>query len=97
MKISTSTTQPRLFEAGQLIFTPGAYTLFMKGVNLIECLKRHLSGDWGDVCEEDRLANQSALEQGRWLFSCYKTPHGDLWIITEADRSSTCILRPEEY
>jgi len=52
----------------------------------------------GDCCEEDRQANEDALKNGDRLFSVYKTAKGvKIWVITEADRSSTCVLLPEEY
>ncbi len=61
-------------------------------------LKRHLAGDWGDVCDEDRMANESALQQGERLFSVYrKEGVPKIWIITEWDGSYTTILFPEEY
>lgn len=61
-------------------------------------LARHSRGDWGDVCEEDRLANEQALIEGNRLFSVYHAPEGTkYWIITEWDRSMTTVLLPEEY
>ena len=61
-------------------------------------LKRHKNGDWGDVCPEDREANESALANGGRLFSVYHTENGlKFWIITEADRNSTTVLMPEDY
>ena len=59
---------------------------------------RHLAGDWGDLCDEDRVANEQALAEGGRLFSSY-TQEGDqkIWIITEWDRSVTTVLLPEEY
>jgi acetyl-CoA carboxylase carboxyltransferase component len=63
-----------------------------------ECLVRHLLGDWGNLCEGDRNENEKALVNGSRLFSAYKTnTQPKIWIITEADRSSTCILFPDEY
>jgi hypothetical protein len=54
--------------------------------------------DWGDLCDEDKQANEEALEQGFRILSCYRVGGGRrIYIITEADRSSTCILLPEEY
>jgi hypothetical protein len=59
---------------------------------------RHARGDWGDVCEGDRQANDGALTDGSRLLSAYQTKTGTrLWVLTEADRSSTCLLLPEEY
>ncbi len=61
-------------------------------------IQRHVSGDWGDICVEDRQANADALQYGYRLMSVYAiTPSDKLWIITEADRSSTTLLLPEEY
>ncbi len=61
-------------------------------------LARHASGDWGDVCDEDRQANKEALTTGGRLFSVYYgSKRRRFWIITEADRSSTTVLLPEEY
>ena len=56
-------------------------------------------GDWGDLCDEDRNENRLSLEQGFRLLSSYRTCAGDtkVWVITEADRSVTTILLPEEY
>ena len=59
---------------------------------------RHMAGDWGDVDEEDKAANDQALTDGSRLLSAYRTAAAKkLWIITEADRSATTILLPEEY
>ena len=61
-------------------------------------VRRHASGDWGDVNGEDWSANDQALRIGGRLFSAYQLPtRARLWIITEADRSSTPVLRPDEY
>jgi hypothetical protein len=63
-----------------------------------EFLARHRTGDWGEVDARDRAANDQALREGSRLLSAYRTARGvGLWIITEADRSSTCLLLPEEY
>jgi hypothetical protein len=68
-------------------------------VNLLELLARHSKGDWGDVCEEDAALNDEAVIEGSRVLSAYTLPKtGErVWIITEADRSSTCALRPDEY
>jgi len=61
-------------------------------------LARHLRGDWGDLCPEDWDANERALQYGGRLFSAYQEEGlPKIWIITEADRSATTILFPEEY
>lgn len=68
------------------VFTPAAL------------LARHVSGDWGDMDAHDKRANNAAVKEGNRIFSAYNLPllH-KVWIITEADRSSTTILLPEEY
>ena len=67
---------------------------------VMESLKRHCSGDWGELDVEDKKANDLALQEGGRLFSAY-IQHGKkdskIWIITEADRSVTTILFPKEY
>jgi hypothetical protein len=85
---------PKLFDLGQTVATPGALEL---GVDLSQLILRHASGDWGDLCEEDKAQNEVALKDGSRIMSAYITPMGKLWIITESDRSSTCVLKPEEY
>lgn len=61
-------------------------------------LDRHLSGDWGDLCDEDREANEDALQNGGRLFSVYHDCKGvKFWIITESDRSATTVLLPDDY
>lgn len=63
-----------------------------------QCLYRHVTGDWGEVCEEDKEENALSLEQGFRLLSAYTFTDGTkIWIITESDRSATTILLPQEY
>jgi hypothetical protein len=87
------------FSPGQLVATPGALeALEESGQSPAEFLSRHVAGDWGEVCAEDKILNDDALECGARLLSSYTTSKGvKIWIITEADRSSTCVLLPEEY
>ena len=87
------------FRLGKLVATPGALdALTESGQSPMHFVTRHLQGDWGDCCQEDLQANENALLNGERLFSVYKTGKGTkIWVITEADRSSTCILLPEEY
>ena len=84
------------FCTGMIVSTPGALRTF-SSAELLQALGRHTAGDWGDLCEEDKQANDAALEHGGRLFSSYELPGGKLWIITEADRSVTTFLLPEEY
>ena len=87
------------FELGQIVATPGALAAIKKaGQQPGEFLTRHINRDWGDLDDEDRKENQYGLDHGFRLLSAYKTNAGDrLWIITEADRSVTTLLLPEEY
>jgi len=87
------------FELGQIVATPGALAALKKaGQQPGEFLTRHVNREWGDLDEEDRKENEYSLEHGFRLLSAYKTNAGDrLWIITEADRSVTTLLLPDEY
>ena len=64
---------------------------------VLDCLKRHLSGDWGEVCAEDKKANDWALYNEERILSAYDVENARIWIITEWDRSITTILFPDEY
>lgn len=70
---------------------------------IADCLDRHLNGDWGDLCDEDKAMNDESVrmeneeEMGWRLMSSYSIDDIKIWIITEADRSSTTILLPSEY
>jgi hypothetical protein len=88
------------FPCGQIVATPGALEAFNQASpgETHTALRRHLTGDWGDVCDEDKRANDAALKIGSRLMSSYHLSTGvKIWIITEADRSSTTLLLPEEY
>lgn len=88
-----------LFALGRVVATPGAIELMdQHGAAPSDLLDRHIRGDYGDVCEEDKAANDEAIEQGERILSSYTiADESKLWIITEADRSSTCLLLPSEY
>lgn len=88
-----------LFGLGVLVATPGALDVLRRsGQSPADFLKRHVSGDWGDVDGHDSKANWIALRESARILSSYKTCLGDaIWVITEADRSSTCLLLPSEY
>lgn len=81
--------------------TDGVHALIEQDhLNIHPYLNRHLTGDWGDICDEDKLSNEQALQYGERLFSAYEIDAGDqkkLWIITERDRSVTTMLLPSEY
>ena len=87
------------FQLGRLLITPGAAeTLKRIGHAPAEFIRRHAIGDWGELDEEDVRENEFSLEHGWRLLSSYRLKDGDkLWIITEADRSCTTLLLPEEY
>lgn len=89
-----------LFPLGQTVATPGSLELMNeKGVNPSALIHRHVNGDFGDLCREDVKANQDALKTGARIFSSYNINGRKerIWIITEADRSLTTLLLPEEY
>ncbi len=95
--------QPKLL-LGQIVATPGALEALQKaGQSATEFLQRHIRGDWGQLCDEDRQANDQALIDGSRILSAYRTSNGEkLWIITEAaddsgSRTATTILLPSEY
>jgi hypothetical protein len=86
-------------DLGFRCIAPGAISAFEEsGENPHEYLRRHALGDWGDVCREDKQENEYSLIHGFRLLSSYHLNSGTkVWIITEADRSSTTILLPSEY
>lgn len=90
-------TKGPLFELGQVVSTPGV----LEALSLKErdqALARHHRGDWGEVGRHDWRRNEEALTNGARLFSVYRSASGvKFWIITEADRSSTCVQLPDEY
>ena len=95
----------KLFELGQVVSTPGALEACSRE-HLSACLTRHIRGDWGVVCAEDRKANFNALFSGARILSAYAIDaakpckgfgENTLWIITEGDRSVTTFLLPSEY
>ena len=92
------TTNKALFSLGQLVATPGALASLAKaGQTPLDFLSRHVCGDWGDIDKDDRKENELGLKRGFRLLSSYQTSAGQIWIITEADRSVTTLLLPEEY
>ncbi len=85
------------FPLGQTVITPNA-AASVEHADVLAALRRHASGDWGELGEEDRAANDRALVEGTRLLSAYRARSGTrFWIITEADRSVTTILLPEDY
>jgi hypothetical protein len=89
--------QTKKFESGQVVITPNAQNT-IPHEDVVTALDRHIAGDWGDCCPEDWEANQVALQEGDRLFSVYHDRNGvKFWVITEWNRSSTCVLLPENY
>lgn len=87
-----------LFPLGRVVATPGALnTLVMAGQDPGELLERHQSGDWGDVPSADAAENWRSLRYGWRILSAYQAGSRRIWVLTEADRSSTCLLLPEDY
>lgn len=85
------------FALGQIVITPRAKVRLSHN-DVVTALDRHRSGDFGDVCEEDKALNDEAIETGDRILSAYIDRNGiKFWIITEWDRSATTILLPSEY
>ena len=91
-----------LFALGQTVVTPGALQALIRvdrtGELLVSLLARHQAGDWGEIPEEDEIENQRSLAHGWRLLSAYTIAPGvKVYVITEADRSATTLLLPDEY
>ena len=88
-----------LFPLGQIVATPGALAALERAQQApTSFLARHSIGDWGELEPTDVAENEYSLIHGFRLLSSYQTNAGEkLWIITEADRSATTLLLPEEY
>jgi hypothetical protein len=85
------------FKLGSIVSTPNALDRLTYD-DILSGLLRHITGDWGDVDEDDRKENDLSLEKGLRLLSVYHAGNGvEFWIITEADRSATTVLLPEDY
>lgn len=88
---------PPAFSPGTILATPNALEQ-LPSHERQRALARHVAGDWGDCCPEDAEANNAGLKNGDRLLSVYHTADQiKFWIITEADRSTTTILLPEDY
>ena len=103
-KTKMNSTTPK-FKLGKIVATPTSLQLLAQlGLSPTTFLCRHQNGDWGDICEEDKKLNDEAVkyegdsDRQQRILSAYELPgNNKIWIITEWDRSSTCILMPEEY
>jgi hypothetical protein len=92
----TATTETH-FPLGQILCTPGVLDS-LPPEQVMHCVRRHARGDWGEVTPEDRAEIEFALHKHLRLFSVYHADDGTkFWVITEADRSATTVLLPEEY
>ena len=103
--VSPTSSLP-LFKLGRLLATPGALQVLQRyEVSALALLSRHVRGDWGEICADDRRANADALAYGLRLMSVYQLTReqdgqpvtATVWAITEADRSATTLLLPSEY
>jgi len=85
------------FSLGGIVITPAADEK-LPPLDISRCLLRHCRGDWGDVSAENRDRNESAVRNRNGIFSVYHDRNGVVfWIITEADRSVTTVLLPDDY
>jgi hypothetical protein len=79
---------------GNVVATPGA----LAGQGALEFIRRHVTGDWGDLSAEDKAENELSVREGFRILSAYTLKSGvKIWLISEADRSATTILLPEDY
>ncbi len=86
------------FPLGRVVATPGALKVLVEaGEDPLSLLSRHCSGDWGEIDAHDRKENELSLKHGWRVLSSYPVAEKKVWVITEADRSVTTILLPEEY
>ena len=101
------------FALGQMVATPGALELLEQtGFSALALISRHLHSDFGDCCDEDKATNELSIQQGMRVMSVYRLVDAErlqqtpldkrsslptVWIITEADRSVTTLLLPEDY
>jgi hypothetical protein len=84
------------FTRGRIVYT-GTATLRLRTEEVLTALRRHAQGDWGDVLPEDAIANDLALKHGGRLFSAYGHGRDRFWLITDAARSVTTVLLPDDY
>lgn len=88
---------PAKFRLGNIVATPNALR-YLTSDDILMGIRRHQAGDWGDIPKCDRQANERALRDGLRLLSVYQSAAGiRFWLITEADRSATTVLLPEDY
>ncbi|MGE3109310.1 MAG: hypothetical protein AB7G11_04880 [Phycisphaerales bacterium] len=84
-------------QLGRLLATPQALSA-IEPEDVVGAIQRHAQADWGDVCRDDWSLNDEALQEEGRLLSVYHDRNGvKFWIITEADRSATTVLLPDDY
>jgi len=84
------------FPLGRIVATPSIIEM-LSNTEILNMIRRHSIGDWGELSQKDKKANDEALLYGNRILSSYKTKTGKVWIITESDRSATTILFASEY
>ncbi len=95
--MSTSVIPLAKFRLGKIVSTPNALD-HLTQADILLAIQRHQAGDWGDVSENDRQENELSLKQRGRLWSVYHSANGiKFWLITEANRSHTTVLMPEDY
>jgi hypothetical protein len=93
---ATKLTKLATVPLGRTLLSRGA-SVELSLLTIMRCLERHRLCDWGDLCQEDREANDRALQNGERILSAYSEGTTKFYVITERDRSATTILLPEEY
>ncbi len=97
MVLSDTAPKKPKFSLGQLVSTPGALEA-LTHPEMMAALSRHVIGDWGELDSEDKNSNDQSITDSSRILSAYRNAGGTkFWIITEADRSVTTVLLPEEY
>ena len=95
--MSAYTIPVAVFRLGRIVATPNARESLTQE-DILTAIQRHQAGDWGNLPDDNRAANDRALAQGGRIVSAYNAMNGTrFWLITEADRSITTILLPEDY
>ena len=83
---------------GKVVATPGFIAFCEEAkISPLDALARYLARDWSEMCAEDRAENARAITEGSRIFSAYSFQRVKVFVITEADRSSTCLLLAEDY
>jgi hypothetical protein len=95
--MSAKTIPIAVMRLGRIVSTPNALQS-LTAEDIATAIQRHQAGDWGNLTDDDRMSNDRALVQGTRIVSAYNAANGTrFWVITEADRSVTTVLLPEDY